>query len=123
MNRYIVVDDDPTNNLICRLLIERFQPEAEIRIYTKPEDALIFIEREKDPQPSILFLDVNMPTMTGWEFMDEFATFDEKVKNRYKIFILSSSYEDFSSDKEIYPNLTGVFSKPLKAEHIEGIEA
>lgn len=122
MRRYIVVDDDPTNNLICSLLIKKFHPGAEIEIFTKAEDALEFIRTEKDPTSSILFLDVNLQTMTGWEFLDVFATFKEETKVRYLIYVLSSSYQDFSDKSLRYPFLSGFLSKPLKADYFKEIE-
>lgn len=122
MKRYIIVDDDPTNNLICRLVINKFRPGASVISYTSPKEALAFLKAEKKPQPSILFLDINMPIMTGWEFLDEFVSFNKEIKNQYTIYILSSSIEDFSDKEEQYPFLSGFFSKPLKIEYLKGIE-
>ena len=120
---YMVVDDDTTNNMICEFTIKRFDNEAEIKVFAIPEDALAFIKKEyhTNPEalPTVLFLDVNMPTMTGWEFLDVFMQFDEWVKDQFTIYILSSSIEDFTEEAKIYPFIQGFLSKPLKISNLE----
>lgn len=124
-HHFIVIDDDATNNMICEFTIRRFNSKAKINLFTKPEEGLSHIEEEfgkgKEFQPTILFLDVNMPTMTGWEFLDVFRTFDEFVKEQFKIYILSSSIEDFSEQARTYPFIKDILSKPLKMEQLEGV--
>ncbi|HSP40491.1 MAG TPA: response regulator [Gillisia sp.] len=121
--RYMVVDDDTTNNMICEFTIKRFDREAEIKVFAIPEDALAAINVEyipgSEPVSTILFLDVNMPTMTGWEFLDIFTQFDQCVKDQFTIFILSSSIEDFTEEARIYPFIQGFLSKPLKIANLE----
>ncbi|SFG23323.1 CheY chemotaxis protein or a CheY-like REC (receiver) domain [Salegentibacter agarivorans] len=124
--RYMVVDDDPTNNMICEFTIKRFDKDGDIKIFSTPEEALSFIAEEYNvehsKQPTILFLDVNMPTMSGWEFIDEFLKFEESVKNQFTIYILSSSIEDFKEKAEIYSAIKGFISKPLKMNNLEEIK-
>ncbi|WP_286761796.1 response regulator [Salegentibacter sp. UBA1130] len=124
--RYMVVDDDPTNNMICEFTIKRFDSAGDIKIFSIPEEALSFIAEEysveNKKRPTILFLDVNMPTMTGWEFLDEFLKFEESVKNQFTIYILSSSIEDFKEKAEIYTSIKGFISKPLKINNLEEIK-
>ncbi len=121
--RYMVVDDDPINNMICKFTIKTFDRAAEIKIFTIPEKALAFIKEEYNTRieavPTVLFIDVNMHTMTSWEFLDIFMQFDKWVKDQFTIYILSSSIEDFSKETKIYPFIQGFLSKPLKTTHLE----
>lgn len=123
--RYMVVDDDATNNMICEYTIKRLEKEADIKIFLIPEDALAFIKEEYsttcEALPTILFLDVNMPSMTGWEFLDLFMQFDDCVKDQFTIYILSSSIEDFQNEAAIYTFIQGFLSKPLKITNLERI--
>lgn len=125
IQHYMVVDDDATNNMICEFTIKRYDKEAEIKLFTDPEKALGFIQKDYDPlvdrNPTILFLDLNMPTMTGWEFLDVFTNFDPWVKERFLIYILSSSIEDSTKEAEIYTFIQGFLSKPLKLSNLEEI--
>ena len=125
IKNFIVIDDDTTNNIICDFTIRRFNSEAKIELFTKPEEGLSHIKERfakgMEVQPTILFLDVNMPTMTGWEFLDVFCTFDEFVKEQFRIYILSSSIEDFSEQAKTFPFVMDILSKPLKRDRLEGI--
>lgn len=121
MKRYIVVDDDSINNLICELTIKKFEPDAEIKLFTKPEEALQYISNEDNSTCSILLLDINMPTMSGWDFLEEFRSLNNKIRINYSLFILSSSLEDPSDKFKIYPDLLGFYSKPLNQGFLEEI--
>tara|TARA_R100000935_G_scaffold22913_1_gene42123 strand:- start:339 stop:734 length:396 start_codon:yes stop_codon:yes gene_type:complete len=122
----MVVDDDPTNNMICKFTINRFDNGAEIIIFTEPLEALDFIKenygKTTEALPTTLFLDINMPTITGWEFLDVFIKFKESIKEQFSIYILSSAIEDFRKEKEIYPFIQGFLSKPLKIINLENVK-
>lgn len=123
--RYMVVDDDPSNNMICEFTIKRMDKEADIKMFSIPEDALASIKEEysttTETLPTVLFLDVNMPTLTGWEFLDIFMQFDESVKDQFTIYMLSSSIEDYTEEAKIYTFIQEFLSKPLKINHLERI--
>ena len=122
---YLVVDDDSTNNLICDFVIRRFDRNAKIDLYLDPEKALMYINHyysgASKPIPTVLFLDVNMPAMSGFEFLDEFKKFDIEVQQQFAIYMLSSSIEDFNSQAKKYPIVADFLSKPLKSSHLEKI--
>src|SRR5690606_2256248 len=124
---YLVVDDDTTNNMICEFTIKRFDRDANIKMFTQPEDALTYINtaynNSSETLPTVLFLDVNMPTMTGWEFLDCFMQYDEWVREQFTIYILSSSIEDFTKEAKTYPCIQGFLSKPLKIAYLEIMRA
>lgn len=125
--RYIVVDDDVTSNMICEFMIKRLDREADIKMFAVPEEGLTFLKTEfssrskSETLSTVLFLDVNMPSMTGWEFLDEFLQFNEWVKVPFTIYILSSSIEDFTKEAKIYPFIQGFLSKPLNITNLERI--
>ncbi len=123
-HRFMVVDDDSMNNLICKFTILRFNAGATIALYTEPEIALTAIadiySQSENPLPTVLFLDLNMPTMTGWEFLDAFITLDKAIQEQFTIYILSSSIDDVDKEKaESNPLVSGFLSKPLTHETIE----
>jgi two-component system chemotaxis response regulator CheY len=121
--QFIVVDDDPVNNLVCKFAITSFDPTANIQLFTNPETALNWI-REKyingtEHEKAVLFLDINMPVMNGWEFLDEFSALPEIYQSLINIFILSSSIDpDDKKSAENHPLVRGYFSKPLRKETI-----
>lgn len=116
---YLVVDDDSTNNLICDFTIRKFDKSAKIDVYLEPEKALEFIAKKYTATGkkihTILFLDVNMPTMSGFEFLDEFKKFDIEIRNQFNIYILSSSIEDFNMQARQYPMVKDFYPNLLKS--------
>ena len=122
---YLVVDDDSTNNLICDFTIRKFDRNAIINLFLEPEKALQHIEitysEKNNFIPTVLFLDINMPTMSGFEFLDEFKRFGLKVQQQFTVYMLSSSIEDFTSQAKKYPIVTGFLSKPLRISNLQDI--
>ena len=78
IRKYIIIDDDYFNNILCAIAIEDALGIADIKAFQVPEKGLAFIQDEYiiSLAPTILFLDINMHTLTGWEFMDH----SEKLK-------------------------------------------
>src|SRR5437870_13687949 len=93
--RYIIIDDDPVNILLCRMIIKSVWGKVNIQTFEVPETGFEYIKTEytknKDEVPTVLFLDINMPSWTGWEFLENFEMLDEKIKMQIKIYLLTSS--------------------------------
>lgn len=125
INHYIIIDDDSTNNFICETVIKRLDPTAEVLIFEDPEEAVVRIlelySTSRTYLPTILFLDINMPVMNGWEFLDVFKTFTDVTKEQFEIYVLSSSTEDFSSKKKEYPFISDFLQKPFSAATFERV--
>jgi CheY-like chemotaxis protein len=121
---FIVIDDDPVNNMICKYTIASFAPTASIRLFTEPEKALSYIQQEyqncTSDRETSLFLDINMPTMSGWEFLEQYRLLEGKMHSQIDIFILSSSIdpEDMAHAKN-HPLVEGYYSKPLSKETLQ----
>src|SRR5690606_23454863 len=92
---FIIVDDDQFSNFLSKMVLAKLLGDAEVKDFVNPELALEYIKTDFDPkqreEKTILLIDINMPTLTGWEFLDEFKTFAEPLKNQFNIFMLSSS--------------------------------
>ncbi len=123
--RFIVVDDDRSNNLICEYTLRRFSASTDIKTFLDPEVALEHISNYSTLQvntPTVLFLDINMPVLDGWEFLEIFENFTDNIKQQFTIYILSSSIDlrDLErADKN--PLVTGFLSKPLCKKSINSI--
>jgi CheY-like chemotaxis protein len=124
IRNYIIVDDDPFNNMLCRMQLEITMGEVDIQTFEIPEEALAFIEGEfcKELKPAVLFLDINMPTITGWEFMEQYEKFSATVKEQISIYLLSSSVDSRDKEKAEHNKfIKGFMSKPLQSEQILSI--
>ena len=118
---FILVDDDTINNAVSRLTISNVAPSAEVVIFTDPRVALEFLMdfASYSTTPAILLLNLNMPFMTGWEFLERFETLGQQPRERIKIYILTASIDD--ADRVRAENnscVSGYLSKPLSSQMI-----
>ena len=118
--KFVLVDDDEISNMIYSMVIEDALGGADIQSFTEPEEGLAHIQNIKGP--TILFLDINMPTLTCWEFLEQYEKFSEDIKARVKIFILSSSIDYCDRDKAAANKyVQGFLSKPLQSDTVISI--
>ncbi len=120
---FIIIDDDAINNKLCRKVIEKTYPDKEIADFLDPQEGFDYIvsqySRNGDNDMGILLLDINMPEIDAWKFLELFEDLDAKIKKKIKIHILSSSVnkEDMvraQSNK----NVEYYLIKPLTRESI-----
>jgi len=119
--RFLLVDDDPLSNYITKIILKKSIDGVHINEFTIPEDGLEFIKSEPSQNPpdgkTILFLDINMPTMSGWEYLEEFELFDASIKEKYNIYILSSSLDPSDINRaKANPLVIDYIEKPLNKE-------
>ena len=93
--KFIIIDDDPINNFICIKTIQRLIVDASILSFTEATHALDFLNSpvfvNSLENRIILFLDINMPLISGWDFLHLFASMSPEIKKPIKIYMLSSS--------------------------------
>lgn len=113
-----VIDDDEISNYMCHVLFKAKVPDANFASFVTPVKFLDYIKDHPLEPNSIILLDLNMPLMDGWEFLDEC----EKKIIKCNVFILTSSIDpsDAAISKK-YPKVFGYFCKPLTLENIEYI--
>lgn len=120
----LLVDDDEINNFISIKLIKKALLNTEIMACLNGKFAIEQLSeiQRKDPAklPDYILLDINMPIMNGWEFLDEYKRLNLDPLGKSKIFIISSSV--FSNDinkARSYPLVKDFISKPLNVEKIK----
>ena len=117
MDLVMLVDDNDTDNFISKRIIEITKFAERVEVMSSGKDALDYLkDNQNRPQdlPSIIFLDINMPIVDGFVFLYEFDKFNELVKNKCKIIILSSSDNKRDIDKIVNNNHVIKFiTKPL----------
>ncbi len=112
-----LVDDDPINNLINRRLLGKAGIGNHIEEYLSAQEALEKIKSLSKEGSLLIFLDINMPVLNGWEFLEEYKTLFSDRDD--KIVILSSSIDFQDRQKALeYPIVSGFLEKPLSLEKI-----
>lgn len=124
--RFIAIDDDPVNNLICKLTIEMVADRPEILTFTNAAQGFDYIQNQyaanRDRTHTILLLDINMPVMSGWEFLERFDNLGQDVKDVFKIFILSSSVDERDKQRSYAnKNVSAFMVKPLVKDNVVDI--
>ena len=120
----LLIDDDEINNFISIKLIKKAIENTSISSCLNGRFAieeLVEIQK-KDPAklPDFILLDINMPIMNGWEFLDEYKRLNIDPAGKSKIFIISSSvFSNDISKARSYPLVKNFVSKPLSVEKIK----
>ncbi|AFL81604.1 response regulator containing a CheY-like receiver domain and an HTH DNA-binding domain [Aequorivita sublithincola DSM 14238] len=123
MKRFIIIDDDAINNFLTKMILKKSFDSVKVNDFKIPEDGLKFIESETSINESdgktIVFLDINMPTISGWDFLEAFELLNPAIKEHYTIYILSSSVDPSDINRaRTNPLVKGFLEKPLKKEVI-----
>ncbi len=112
-NKILLVDDDPIFLTLAELAIKKEQTSIEIFKAMNGEEAIEFL---KSQSVDIIFLDLNMPVMNGWEFLDALPQIENKGD---QIYILTSSIDPSDQRKaDENPYVTSMLEKPLDREKI-----
>ncbi len=126
--KILIIDDDEINNLICTKVIKDHNKEAEVDSVTSGSKGLDYLNNIiHDPNgelPDVIFLDINMPAMNGWDFIREYRKINSNMNKEIKLFVLTSSqyYQD-SDLAEQYTEVEKLITKPLTSEILQEIEA
>lgn len=122
----MLVDDNDIDNFISRRIIEISKFASDVEIKNSGKSALEYLEINKenpDLLPEIIFLDINMPIVDGFVFLYEFENFNDLVKNKCKVIILSSS-DNMRDINKIINNdhVIKFITKPLTETALSSIE-
>lgn len=123
--RLVVIDDDQIVLTLTSMMMRSIDKGAQISCFSKPAKDIneIVAIVANATQRTIVFLDINMPDMNGWEVLDVVAkTTSEKLPDNVRIYVLSSSIN--TSDKvKAYSNplISGFFEKPLLQEDLRNL--
>ena len=121
-----IVDDDPIHQQIANIMIRRQGIGENVRAFSDAQDVLDYLRQyhyEPDLLPDLILLDLNMPVMDGWEFLNDYAGFYKNLSKQIGIFVLTSSIDDKDRKKvDNYSFVKGYLTKPLSNEIITKLQ-
>ena len=128
LDQILCIDDDPITLMLCKKVIIKCAFSNEIITAQNGEEALSYFNNIKTANnqnkviqhPQLVFLDLNMPVMGGWEFLDYFSRSEFSEFHNVKVVVLSSTIdpEDLQNAKK-YPMVIDFLSKPITQSMLE----
>lgn len=127
----LCVDDDPITLMLCKMVISRSAFSKEIITAQNGEEAINYFDEIKLNNlgndilkyPELIFLDLNMPVMGGWEFLDHFSQNGYgELFSKTKVLVLSSTIDPKDIEKsKTYPMVIDFLSKPITKEMLDDL--
>ncbi|MBW1654776.1 response regulator [Flavobacterium quisquiliarum] len=126
LEQILCIDDDPITLMLCKKVISKSSFSHEVITAQNGEEALHhfntlkYTNDKSKKKPELIFLDLNMPIMGGWEFLDHFTSPDYNTFNSVPVIVLSSTIdpEDLAKAKK-YPIIIDFLSKPITIPMLE----
>ncbi len=120
VNLIALVDDDEVHQFTLKKQIEFSNLSNEIAVFSDGEEIYTYIENNVDHPaklPDVIFLDINMPIMDGWDFISEYRRIKPRITKEVSIFMVSSSIreEDIRRAKGI-PEISDYIVKPISSQ-------
>ncbi|MFN3753570.1 response regulator [Flavobacterium sp.] len=125
-NNLFVVDDDKVHHFIIKKLLEKNSIQVNPSFFENGFDALCALNERLNTEenlPDLILLDINMPVLDGWQFMEELKDLPNEILDRITLYIVSSSEDYFNTDKleQFKCLIEGYIVKPMTSETILNI--
>jgi len=120
-----LIDDDPISLFLSEQMLRLGGFQAPILPFSEAEAALAYlVPRLATERPQVIFLDLNMPVMNGWQFLDALAPHVVVLQGGCQIYLLTSSLSLADTTRtSSYPLISGVIHKPLDEDEVKAILA
>ncbi|MEX1188202.1 MAG: response regulator [Bacteroidia bacterium] len=132
LNQYncvLLVDDDDTSLYLSAMTISRNSFAKHTHSMTSADMALNFIDENCEEKevfkpifcPDLIFLDINMPGMDGFDFLNEYNKLSDQIKSKIKVFMLTSSDNSRDREKADMQGVAGYIIKPLTNDKLKSL--
>jgi len=127
LNCVLLIDDDEPTNFLSSMLLEQANCTEQIMVAENGRKALDYLtgtelfslDSNSFPCPDIIFLDINMPAMNGWEFLENYQKLKKKHQGKIIMIMLTTSLNpDDKIRAQKMPEISGFENKPLTIEMI-----
>ena len=121
----LLVDADPIQHKITDLIIKRLNLSLKYTAYTHAQEVLSFLikhHKNFSVLPDLILLDLDMPEISGWDFLDIFEIFKQYFAKKISIVILTSSVDPKDRERVFkYESVKGFYSKPFTQDAMKDI--
>jgi CheY-like chemotaxis protein len=122
LNCILLIDDDEPTNFLNKMTLEQSNCVRHIRIAPSGQAALDYLRGSADEcfRPDLIFLDINMPAMDGWEFLAQYRTLPQERKADTVLILLTTSLNPDDEKRTLtIPEVSGFEHKPLNNVRLE----
>jgi len=120
MKKFMLIDDDEIFVFLTKKTILKVSADVEVQVFADGQQAISHLQDiagNNELLPDVIFLDLNMPVMDGWEFLDEYQKLDGFPLDGVPLYIVSSSISPYEMDRSAgIPVVTEFIIKPLVKE-------
>ena len=118
----MLIDDNPDDNFIHERAIRKINSESVITKKQSGMEALVYLKSVASPHTDLIFLDINMPEMNGWEFLDQYDKLDKNLQSQAIIIMLTTSDDgDDTARARTWSTVTDFITKPLTKKKMSAI--
>ena len=120
----VLIDDDATALFLTKRLLHHEGLSDTVAAFQCTTEALDFLGQQAllGRGPQVVLLDLNMPLVSGWDFLDLLQAHDEQLRSQCIVYVLSSSMNPADKARAAaHPLVTGFLCKPLNKEKIQQI--
>ncbi len=127
-NNVMIVEDDDVTMMLCKINIKKTNFTENLICCANGSEAFLYLQKESNKLeidrmiPDLILLDINMPVMNGWDFLEEFQKYLISYCPNTSVKILTSSIDPRDIEKsKSYPIVNEFISKPLNREILNSL--
>jgi CheY-like chemotaxis protein len=118
----MLIDDNRADNFYHRLIIEEVGVAERIETFEYAEKALTYLQQASDTGVELIFLDINMPRMDGFQFLEDYKKLDDRRRAKVVVIMLTTSLNPLDETRAMaFPEVKGFRNKPLTEEMLAEI--
>ena len=123
--KVFIIEDEEVSLFLTQQVLINSKVTNEIHSFLSAEEAFRSIQAGSDEDvPDVILLDLNLPVMDGWGFLDALMPHWEGLKKKCRIYILTSSLDSFDEEKaKTHSMVSGLLSKPINRESVRIIDS